>query len=459
MVSVLNKTDPIIRHILSYPQDFLWRDYIQELVTIPERILGYRSVDPTNGHVVTVTTESPLYQGKLIGVDKLFYRIESFLKTKEKNTYTVSVSETGIPFTEDLLVSHRTPFILESGYIANYMTGDPITTSVGRFMINFLILAYPFGDIVPYINKVWKSSEIESIVSDLIINQKITNAQFSVYADNLMYIGHSPEFVSPNLTPKSLTTSKDIKAKKAELLAKYKDRLEKGDPTAMAQIQAELVAFDKDYLKGDEAMNFLLKSKYFDVVRKKLFLTHGMVESFGSPGEFEFIPNSLQEGWTQESFPTIANEIRAASYSRAKETADSGTVSKFLLRVFSNTRVIEQDCGTTHTFNELIHKDNSAEFIYRNYVDDSGEVQTITKENHHTFIDKVVKLRSPLYCTAVENGYCFVCMGKLFENLDQKAIATVTNSIGAQMTTLNFKKSHGTTFDIINIDNINVFLM
>lgn len=450
--------DPKIRHLITHKEDLLYRDYLQEILTLPERL----SVTSSSDGSATVTTECPMYKGKLVLVDgdktNEFYRVMDFLKKPSTDDYVLTIAPTGmIEVPGEMLMNPRTAFILPPGYLENHVSGEEIVTGIGRFILNYLILSYPFSDLIPYINKNWKAEQIEEIVSGLRVNQKITNDQFNIYAENLMFLGHSPEFCSPNLTRKALGTDPAILMRKRELLVQYKDSLDAGDATVMSQIEAELVAMDKDYLKGDEAMNYLLKGKHFGVVRKKLFITHGMVESFGESGQFSFIPNSLEEGWTQDAFPAIANEIRAGSYSRAKETAKGGEESKFILRVFQNTRVTEDDCGTSHVLEQPIHKGNSAEYVYRNIVV-GGELVEITDKTHEQYIGQTVKLRSPMYCTAKDGGYCYTCMGNLFKNLGQETMATVINSLGANFTTLALKRMHGNIVSTTEVTDINTFI-
>ncbi len=446
--------NPAIRHLLLHLPDLLYRDYLQELFTLPDRL----HVEKDEAGRYIVTTEAKPYPGKLVVYNGTFQRVEGVARGTGPDQYYVTFLETDIPDTGGIILSPRTAFLLQPGFLGNYMSGDPILTSVGRVVINYLILDYPFDGIIPYINTVWKASDIEKLVGDAIISKRVTTDQVNRYINNLLFIGHTPEICSPNLTEKSLTTDPRIAVRKKELLEEHKDALAAGDAVVMSQIENELIAMDRAYLKGDESMNYLLGSKQFDVIRKKMYVTHGMVESFGDKGQYAFVENSLQEGWTQKAFPTIANEIRAGSYARAKETAKGGEESKFILRIFQNTRVTERDCGSTRTLDVDIHKDNSAEYLYRNYIGESSEVWSITTNNHQDFVGKRVRFRSPMYCTA-EGGYCYKCIGTLFESLNQDTMATVMNAIGAKMTVLSLKQSHGTKISTTEISDLNKFLV
>lgn len=322
--------------------------------------------------------------------------------------------------------------------------------------MNYFLLVYPFNDLVPYWDAIWSSGKLEGIISDLIIQKKVTVDQVNTFVENMYFIGHSPEFVSPNLSEKSLSTSPDINKKKDELWEKYGPAIEAGDAVAMANFEQELIQFDKDYLGDDEAMRYLLKGKFFNVVRKKLFLTHGMVESFGTKGQYSFIKNSLEQGWTEDSFPVIANEIRAGSYSRARETAKGGEDSKFILRVFQNTRIVEQDCNTKRFFAVSVRPDIAKDYLYRNYISGDGSVKTV--DENTPIAGKIMKFRSPLFCNT-QGGYCFTCMGKLFETTQQKVLASSIQNLSSSFLTMSLKSMHGLSIKTVDVSDINSFLL
>lgn len=458
MTKPLTIDDLRIKLLLADPHLLLERDFIQELITIPDRAFATRGSD---GVHFEIDRQIPVYAGKLVDIgDGFLHQIKTFHTDRKLNRHIVILEETGLTIPTDTpLLSHRTAFILPAGHLANFMHGAPIVTSVGRFIMNFLILAYPFGDKIPYLNEVWKSSKIEDQVKDLVINKQISADEFNVYADNLMFIGHSPEFSSPNLTVKALGTGRNVLQRKRELLVQYKDQLDAGDAAAMAQIEAELIALDKDYLKGDEAMNYLLKGKHFDIIRKKLFIADGMIEGFGDTGQYRFVQNSLSEGWTQKDFPTIVNNIRAGAYARSQETQKGGEESKFVLRVFQNTRITDHDCGTTRTFNKTIDAENAAEYIYRNFLQANGQLGTITPEDYKRYIGQTLRFRSPLFCEGKNKGYCYTCMGKLFENLEQKVMASVIQNLTSTFLTASLKKQHSVSVKAINVTSLTPFIM
>lgn len=450
-----SQKDIVISYILTHLELLQWRDFLQELLTLPDRIIATRII-ATNEYVIE--TESPLYKGKLIQVDSYLFELVSFEKQRMDN-YKVSLVETGILATSDVpLILSTDPLTLNAGIVENYPEGDPIETTIGRVILNYLILSVPFGAIIPYINAPWKSSFLEKTIGDLIVREKVTVDQVNTYIANLYFLGHAPELLCPNVSEKALTTDPQIALRKKVLLEENKEALKNGDAVVMSKIEHELIAMDKEYLKGDSSMDYYLSSKVFGVQRKKLLLLHGMVEAFGDKGYYDFITNSLEEGWTPETFAAIANEIRSGSYARAIETAKGGEDSKFLSRVFSGSRITIDDCHTEHTFSVTFRDDNFSDYVYRNYKNADGIFEPLTIEKAKELIGSVVLLRSPLFCTA-PNGYCFLCMGQLFETVRQEVFTTAATAIGAQMTVFSLKKMHGTSVDTVEIKSLNSYVI
>lgn len=447
---------PIVNLILKYPGDFLNRDMLIEIFTLPERHVA--KIDQKNKQTVVELPVAP-YVGKLVVLGSEFVRILTFNRVRDTDTYQITTEPTGVVYDEKEdapLVVPKDECLITNQSIANYKGEDALATTIGRFLMNYFLFVYPFGDLVPYWDDTWSSGKLESIISDLVIQKKINVDQLNTFVENMYFIGHSPEFVSPNLSEKSLTTSPDINKKKDELWEKYGPAIEAGDAVAMASFEQELIQFDKDYLGDDESMRYLLKGKFFNVVRKKLFLTHGMVESFGAKGQYDFIKNSLEQGWTEKSFPVIANEIRAGSYSRARETAKGGEDSKFILRVFQNTRIIEEDCKTKRFFAISVRKDNAKDYLYRNYIADDGSIKTV--DENTALAGKVIKFRSPLYCET-QGGYCYTCMGKLFENTRQAVLASSIQNLSSSFLTASLKSMHGLSVKTVDVSDLNSFLL
>lgn len=86
-------------------------------------------------------------------------------------------------------------------------------------------------------------------------------------------------------------------------------------------------------------------------------------------------------------------------------------------------RLHYEDCGSTRYFSWRVRgkredaKPDLEILDGKNYVDDDGMLKTIRKDSKH-LIDKVVKLRSAIYCGHSDpNGICSVCYGMMSDSI------------------------------------------
>lgn len=347
--------------------------------------------------------------------------------------------------------------VLHAGDIENFNDTTPITTTYGRYIANYFSLANPFGSIIPYINKEVTIPAIESIIADKIRTKELTTEQGGKYLDNTFFIGSFGEMAIPGLTRKSLTTSPEVKKRKKELLVKYKDQLD--DPVILAQIEDELIKLDKEWLKGDPSMGFYGDTgKKFNIHRKKQYVIGGLIEDFSKEkGKYEFITNSLSDGWDIDSFVTICNEIRKGSYGRGIETAKGGALSKSVLRLMQNLKITGDDCKTTEYLDFILTEELAPKF-YGRYIIENGRLVLLDKNNYKQYINKHVKMRSLMYCKQ-KDGYCHICAGEYFKNLGQDVIGVLALELTSVFTKMSLKGMHGIKLKTAEISSLNKYII
>jgi len=457
---------PLINFIVSHQKVLIQTDFAREIWMIPERIAA-SAVEEEDGNLFfTVSCLAPLYAGKLFVYKGLFYavltseRIDD--RSSEIKTYRVQGERTGIvhdPKENKPLCTPQDAFLLEAGEIANYPEGSAIETTVGIFIANYLFLVYPFGAVVPYLNEEFSASKLEKRISIPLLEGKVTTRDVKdKYINTLSLFGQSNEIICPNISEKTITIPKEIHDLRDKLVAENLEALQAGDASVMSDIEQKLIKAYKAYLEGDPSLHFLLKSKYFNVTLKKLFLTQGMTEVFGSPGKFTFIANPMGNGWKMEDLPHIFNEVRSGSYSRAVETADGGVIAKLILRVLQDTRITIDDCKTKR--GEHIHgnKDQLRDFVWNYVIEKDGSNTLMTDDNIGEFVGKDLTIRTPGYCQATQ-GFCAKCFGRLFEVLGQKAFAPVANDFARTQTTNSLKSMHGKSHSTVDVSDINRYLV
>ncbi len=377
---------------------------------------------------------------------------------------TIFGKKTGFAFVEENILyeipkvteDQRVPFDLYDEIQADIIcianaTEDPIKTTVGRYILNELLLASVFGSTIPYVNDLWNIGTIEKRIAAGLSSKEFTMEQYNSYMNHGYYLGHFAELCVPTMTERSFTTDPAMATRKAELLEKYAGQLK--DPNVIAVIEAELMAMDKAWLEGDESLGFhgAIGGKSFGVHRKKTFCTVGGIESFDDEGgNFDFVDNALVEGWDIDAFQAIANDIRKGSYSRGKETAKGGALTKFILRVFQDVRITVDDCGTTRGLKKTFSESDSKAFLGRTIIV-SGKSVMLTKENFSRYVGKLVTLRSPTHCKAVD-GLCFVCSGDNFRSLGVEAIGPLAIAISSKFMLASMKALHGKQLEVVNVD-------
>lgn len=344
--------------------------------------------------------------------------------------------------------------IVKEGDIEN-SSRSPIDTSVGQYVLNYTLNASIFKDAIPYENGFWNIGKFEKRVAAGLISGEFTmDDHYSKYMDQGIILGHFCEISVPTMSKKTLTSDPQIAEVKAALQEKYKGRLH--EPEVQSLIEKKLEEIDMAWVKGDPSEGFLRGigvDKAFRTARKKMFLTQGAVTEFGDPtGKRNFIMNSLSEGWTPEDFDKIADDVRNGSFSRGKETAKGGGDTKFILRIFSDLKVSEDDCGTTKYLPAYITLDTASMYFGRHVKTvGSKNLEILSKDNLEKYLDKVIDLRSPIYCKT-NPGLCFTCVGDKFRRLDIAAIGVLAVSISSRFMGLSMKAMHADNLEMFEVD-------
>jgi len=139
------------------------------------------------------------------------------------------------------------------------------------------------------------------------------------------------------------------------------------------------------------------------------------------------ITSSLAEGYSGKEYYTAAADARRTLYIRAVGTAEPGYLAKTVIFANSNTkRSKKEDCGT-NKYLELFIKPGMEKHLIGRWMLNSrtGKLTEITEDSKIT--NKVIQLRSPVYCTA-KDGICTTCYGGLSKKLDTKHLGLLAGS-------------------------------
>ncbi len=293
-----------------------------------------------------------------------------------------------------------------------------VESRYGIVLLNYTVFVWPFGKKMAFINGPMHPRKVEALILPRLRDNPENDADRDdryLYIDELLKFndasiatGGWSQLAVPGGTEKAMTVSPEIAKLRAELLEKFKDRLR--DPATIAQIDAILVAADKEWMKGDKAMGYLITGKSFDTVRRKLFLMMGAERGLGESVEVDLIPKPLVDGWDITHFPAMNNSLRAGSYNRGHQTMLGGELVKWLHRASSNVSATVDDCGSVVGLEVNLTKDNLHRHLGNSFVVKGAAVR-LTEENAEQYLGKLMFERTPMACLAPGNTYCKTCVG------------------------------------------------
>ena len=386
-----------------------------------------------------------------------------YLINIKSEDYTMEKLKELLAFTKNRKPKYNTnsTFILKKGLCYN---DKDIKTNVGRYIVNKFLLDDTIGNIVGYINKPFNGGTIgdfQGKLSDLLLNDKITNKDIDRYIDKLQWLGFGiSSFVSTSLTTDMMVAPEKVKRKKEELLAKYEKQLETSgsELEAISIIEAELIKLSKEELEGIADLDIYESGSRgsFENNFKLTALIRGANKNFANPSEIRIAKSSLADGIDPKELYMFGDIMVAGSAGRALGTAEGGYQAKKLMSAFQTT-VLDKDgsdCRTKHYLTIKLDKDNAKQLTNRFFKDpNSNNLIELTNENKDKYIGKLLKFRSPMYC-ANENT-CSKCAGTLPYKLGIQNMGLLINQVAQAIVTSSMKSFHDMTIRTseINIDD------
>lgn len=327
---------------------------------------------------------------------------------------------------------------------------DNMNTSYGIILGNMYLLHYPFGTKFAFINGVITQAFENRLTKVLVDNvpnpadeqpDRIYVREYEKYGEACGALAGYDRLFAASGSVKALTIDQSVLTLRDQLIAKHKHEL--SDPRVQAMIEEAVVAADKASFKGDPAEDFLISGKSFNPTRKKQLALIGGSAGFGGAdgGTASFIPTSLRDGWRVEDIPIHANEARAGSYFRGKETAMGGSDVKVGTRMAMNSHIAEEFCGAKTGLPTVITKLDVSMYYGLYVVGKAGPI-LITEENVATYIDKEIMIHSPAYCKTKGDAYCETCIGKTWSTMKEGVTNIITN-IGDVFMYDKMKRMHG----------------
>ncbi len=343
---------------------------------------------------------------------------------------------------------------------ANFLPNNKkaFDTTIGRVVMNHLLLSKALNNKVAYLNKSFTIGEIESdyiakqLTSDLTKEDGILVKDYLAFIDTVSFVDNLAKYLSIGVTEKSLLPPPDM----TEFREKSMDALLKkyGEdgiltPQAIAELEATLVAHDEEYLKDDPSNNKLVGKKVKAVARKKYYTAMGVTSGLDGSSGVNF--NTLEKGWSKdkELLAALFNDIRSGSLSRGDETKLGGVTATTLMRAITGLLFVPGDCGNKVTMTTFI--DTKLKSIYLGRTVIVGKSKTLlTDDNIDKFTNKNVELVSAGYCKQ-KDGFCTTCTNISFTDRPD-ALLTLAPDISAALLKFSLSKFHATTLTLTEID-------
>lgn len=325
---------------------------------------------------------------------------------------------------------------------------ESIETTVGRYVLNWVTIYYAFEKRIPYLREGGPMSYAKLMYERCLDNEDdnpddvdaIRPSMVARFVNGLSELAPMAKAISPTGTLRSFTVHPDAYKVRNALLLKHKDELD--NPAVISMIEKAMDDLDKEWLSGDQSIQFYA-SKKATMRRRKLMLFYGIESSFHEGTDFTLIPTALVEvdKAGMENLVAKYNSIREGSYSRGAETAKGGEQVRIIQMIFQNHRIVEGDCGTKLTHAVLVTDQNASRYVGMNAMVDNKPTM-ITSDWINKQKGKIIRLRRPILCQMGHVDTCATCASK-DKAKEPRAIAADISTAFSNVMGVAMAKMHG----------------
>jgi hypothetical protein len=351
-------------------------------------------------------------------------------------------------FISDTVLDPETLITIDAGLINN---DKKVETTIGEVIVNYVLLYIPFKNKIPYVTKTDGFLDIKSIYEGTIIPRlttgDITSDEFDSFGINATFLRSLANLFVISSTEKAIVPPKGIIEYKKKLIKEYKAKYGEDvfkDKVNIANLEKDIVAFIKEYLKDDPSYGISLTNKIISNSLKKRWGVFGHEDGILESDEGLLIENSLMEGQPKSKDQIVAayNSARTASYFRGKETQIAGVVSDTFTNAFTGLKTVNKDCGLKYGYNLPITIHNYISLIGRQILI-KGKWHTIKNDiEAETYVGKNVELRITTFCkNSLKGTYCEACSGVLMSSNPNKIFLAALD-MGKGAMTSKLKKMH-----------------
>lgn len=334
-------------------------------------------------------------------------------------------------------------------------------TTIGLWVFNKSFIE-PLSNILGYVNEPITSDVYDVINNKLsyaLLEEKITIDQLKDFITQTQIIMSCASAICPSHTMDMLLLTNKAERKKKELEKQHKEGLDKGDLSAVKNIENELISFAKDELKDSESVDMYnsgARSSWGNNF-KNMYLVKGSIRK--TDGSYDYVGSSYISGLNPEDFAKTNDAAVGGPYSRSQKTRYGGYNEKLFTRATQHIRVIPKtDCGTTRTIKVTLNKKNIRNWMYSYYVKSNGSIEEITSENMESLIGKTVNMRFSSLCERSKDGcICEACAGTLFRRAGIQNAGLTSMVMMSSVKNRAMKSFHDSTLELVTLNPNEVF--
>lgn len=341
---------------------------------------------------------------------------------------------------------------------------NKFTTTVGIWIFNKWFIENDLFDLFKYVNKTINSDQLDSMNQELSYALMEDRIHVSALKRYLMKTQLAMQFVTvlaPNYSEELLTVSTKIDKLKDELIKKYKKELDAGDTVIAEQIEKELIAYAKDLLKDDPAMDSFVSGARSNINNnfKNMFIWKGATRDPNPDAkqEYRIATSNYMEGIKREEFSLYCNSGIDGAYSRGKKTEHGGYLENLATMAYQDLILDEPgtDCGTDRHIEVMLTPKNVKQYMYNNIIGANGKLTELNSQNKDRFMNKRVKMRMAYLCP--HEKPCNACAGNFYYKLGIKNVGLTLMQVFSIYKNKSMKAFHDSTVQLTEIDTMKAF--
>ena len=341
---------------------------------------------------------------------------------------------------------------------------NKFTTTVGIWLFNKWFIEQDLFDLFGYLNKTIDSGQLDDMnqaLSYALMEDRITVQVLKRYLMKTQLAMQFVTVLAPNYSEELLTVSVKIDKKKDELIKKYKKELEEGDTVVAEQIEKELIAYAKELLKDDPAMDSFVSGARSNINNnfKNMFIWKGATRDPNPDAkqQFRIATSNYMEGIKREEYSLYSNSGIEGAYSRGKKTEHGGYLENLTTMAYQDLILDEPgtDCGTDRYIEDTITPKNVNRYIYNNIIMPNGKLVELNSQNMDRFMGKKVKMRMAYLCP--HEKPCNACAGNFYYKLGIKNVGLTLMQVFSIYKNKSMKAFHDSTVQLTEIDTMKAF--